>query len=92
LAFGDVYGSKTARIKGHGAGESRLVKAILMWIPHSACPLKVHELCHVLAIEIGPPGLNTYNVPSIEALLTYCQGLVSVDKETSKVLLIHFTL
>ena len=66
--------------------------ATLMWISHAERPLKADELCHALAVEIGSPNLNTDNVPSIDALLAYCQGLVVVEKETSTVRLIHFTL
>jgi len=63
-----------------------------MWISHSERPLKVVELCHALAIEIGSPNLHADNVPSIGTLLACCQGLVAVDKEASTVRLIHITL
>ena len=38
------------------------------------------------------PSLNSDNLPSIGTLLVCCQGLVAVDKEASKVRLVHFTL
>jgi len=66
--------------------------AALMWISHAERPLKADELCHALAVEIGSPDLNTDNLPSIGTLLACCQGLVVVEKETSTVRLIHFTL
>ena len=64
----------------------------LMWISYSERPLKVAELCHALAVEIGSPNLNADGVPSIGTLLSCCQGLIGVDKEASTVRLIHFTL
>jgi len=63
----------------------------LMWITHSERPLRVAELCHALAVEIGSPNLNGDDVPSIGTLLSCCQGLVAVDKEASTVRLIHYT-
>jgi len=66
--------------------------ATLMWISHSEQPLKIVELCHALAVEIGSPNLIADDVPSIGALLSCCQGLVAIDKVASTVRLIHFTL
>jgi len=66
--------------------------AALMWISHSERPLKIVELCHALAVEIGAPNLNANNVPSVGTVLACCQGLVAVDKGASTVRLIHFTI
>ena len=66
--------------------------AAVMWISHVERPLYADELCHALAVEIGSPNLNTDNVPTIGTVLACCQGLVVVEKESSTVRLIHFTL
>ena len=87
-----AYGVTLGRIKGQGREGSRLGIATLMWISHSERPLKVDELCHALAVEIGSADLHDDNVPSITTLLACCKGLVAVDKEASAVRLIHFTL
>jgi len=92
LGLGDAYSATLNRIKGQGREKARLDIAALMWISHSERPLKVDELCHALAVEIGSPNLNTDNVPSISTLLACCQGLVVVEKEASTIWLIHFTL
>jgi len=92
LGLGDAYGATLGRIKRQGGEKARLGMATLMWISHAERPLKADELCHALAVEIGSPSLNADNVPSIGALLAYCQGLVVVEKEASTVRLIHFTL
>ena len=92
LGLGDVYGATLGRIKGQGGEKSRLGMAALMWISHAERPLEPDELCHALGVEIGSPNFNTDNVPSIRTLLACCQGLVAVDKKTSAVRLIHFTL
>ena len=92
LGLGDAYGATLGRIKGQGGERARLGIAALMWLSHSERPLKVDELCHALAVEIGLPNLNTDNVPSLGTLIACCQGLVVADKEASTVRLIHFTL
>ena len=63
-----------------------------MWISHAERPLSADEICHALAVEIGSTDINTNNIPSIRTVLGCCQGLVAVDKGSSTVRLIHFTL
>ena len=92
LGLGDAYSATLDRIKGQGGEKARLGMAALMWISHSERPLKADELCHALSVEIGSPHLNSDNVPSTGTLLACCQGLITVDKETSTVRLIHYTL
>ena len=92
LGLGDAYGSTLDRIKRQGGEKARLGMAAVMWISHSERPLKADELSHALSVEIGSPNLNTDNIPSIGTVLACCQGLVIVEKETSTVRLIHFTL
>jgi len=92
LGLGDAYSATLDRIKGQGGEKARLGMVALMLISHSERPLKLDELCHALAVEIGLPSLNSDNVPSIGTLLSCCQGLVVVDKKASTARLIHFTL
>jgi len=91
LGLESAYEKSFGRMKGQGGGKTRLGTVALMWITHSERPLKVVELCHALAVEIGSPNFNGDDAPSIETLLSCCQGLVVVDKESSTVRLIHFT-
>jgi len=66
--------------------------AALMWISHSELPLSADEICHALAVEIGSTDIDIENVPSIRTVLDYCRGLATIDKESSAIRLIHFTL
>jgi len=92
LGLRSVYEETLSRIRAQGGAKSRLGMAALMWVSHSERPLKVVELCHALAVEIGSPNLDADDVPSIGTLLACCQRLVAVDGEASTVRLIHFTL
>ena len=92
LGLGDAYGATLERIKTQEGEKAKLAMTTLMWICYSERPLRVDELCHALAVEIGSAHFNNDNVPAIDTLLVCCQGLVMVDKEASTVRLIHHTL
>ena len=55
-------------------------------------PLHVSELCHALGVEEGSFDLNIRNIPAIETLLACSLGLVAVEKSSSTVRLVHYTL
>jgi len=92
LGLKDAYGATLRRIKSQGGEKARLGIAALMWTCYSERPLQEDELCHALAVEIGSPEFHAENVPSIQTLLSSCQGLIVMDKEASQVRLIHSTL
>ena len=92
LGLGGAYDKTIGRIKEQEGDRSRLGMAALMWISHSERPLSVNEICHALAVEIGSTEINTNNIPSIRTVLGCCQGLAAVDKGSSTIRLIHFTL
>ena len=92
VGLGDAYGATLERIKAQGKERTRLAMAALTWICHAERPLQVDELCHALAVEIGAADFDSENAPSIGAVLSCCQGLITIDKEASTVRLIHFTV
>jgi len=90
--LGDAYGATLERIKAQGGEKTKLAMATLMWICHAERPLQVDELLHALAVEIGATDFDSENAPSIGAVMSCCQGLITVDKEASTVRVIHFTV
>ena len=92
LGLGGAYGAMLRRIEAQGGERARLGMAVLMWISHSRRPLLVDELCHAIAIRIGSDHLDNDEILPISTWLSYCQGLVMVDKGASTVRLIHFSL
>jgi len=92
LGLGDAYDETIGRIMAQKGNRAALGIATLMWISHSERPLEVNEICHALAVEIGSSDLNANNVPSIQTVLACCQGLIAIDKSSSTIRLIHFTL
>jgi len=92
LGLGDAYEATLERVRAQEGEKAKLAMTALMWICHSERPLRVDELCHALAVEIGATSFNNDNVPATETLLACCQGLVTVDKEASTARLVHHTL
>ena len=86
------YDRMLNRLKAQGKIKEEIGMTALMWVLHSERPLRVDELCHALAVEIGSADLDPENAPSIGTLLNCCQGLLVVDEEASTVRLIHPTL
>ena len=54
--------------------------------------MHVDELCHALGVEEGSSDLNIRNIPAIETLLACSLGLATVEKSSSTVRLVHYTL
>jgi len=90
--MGDAYGATLERIKAQEVEKAKLAMTTLMSICYSERPLRVDELCHTLAEEIGTTHFNNDNVPPTETLHACRKGLAALDKEGSTARLIHHTL
>ena len=89
--LGDAYMATLSRVKSQSRSRSKLGMEALMWVSHSERPLHVNELCHALGVE-GSADLNVRNIPIIETLLAFSRGLITVEKSSSTVRPIHYTL
>ena len=89
--LGDAYAATLSRIEALEGGRSNLGMEVLMWVSHAQRPLHVDELCHALGVE-GSEDLDTRNIPTIETLLAFTLGLITVEKSSSTVRLVHYTL
>jgi len=87
-----VYDQTLRRIKEQKRDRSRLGMEVLMWVSYAERPLRIDELSHALAVEMGETELDPENVPPLDTVLGSCLGLAVVDKKTSTVRLIHYTL
>ena len=90
--LGGAYEATLGRIQAQGGQRAKLGMAVLMWISHSGRPLQVEAIRHAIAIQTGSDCLNNDDIPSISTLLGCCQGLAIIEKGTSTVRLIHFTI
>jgi len=62
-----------------------------MWVSYAERSLHVDELCHDLGVE-GSIDFDIGNIPAIETLLACSLGLVTVERSSSAVRLVHYTL
>jgi len=88
----NVYDQTLRRIKEQDGDRSRLGMEVLMWVSHAERPLRIDELRHALAVELGATDFDLENIPPQDTVLGSCLGLTVVDEETSTVRLIHYTL
>ena len=91
-SLGDAYSVALSRIMAQRGSRSKLAMDVLMWGSYAERPLHVNELCHALGVENGSTDLDIRNIPTIETLLAYTLGLITVEKSSSTVRLVHYTL
>ena len=87
-----VYDQTLQRIRKQKDDRLRLGVEVLMWVSHAERPLQIDELCYALVVETGTTDLDPENIRPQDTVLGSCLGLAVVDKETSTVRLIHYTL
>lgn len=80
------------RIQRQPEGRKRLGMNTLMWVSHVKRPLHVEELSDALAVKMGEASLNPKYRPSQKLMVDCCLGLVTVDKESSIVRLVHYSV
>jgi len=79
LGLDGIYDATLDRIMGQSGDKSALAIAALMWISCSERPMRIGELCDVLAVEASQTDMECDNIPSEKTLLTSHLGLVTVD-------------
>jgi hypothetical protein len=65
---------------------------MLAWILCAHRPLSTLELLHALAIEPGDTEIDEDNILETEQLITMYAGLVTIDKQSDNIRLIHYTM
>lgn len=83
-----AYNDTINRIGNQQQGFRDLAKRVLLWI---VWPLTTGELRHALAVEPDASSLDMRNLFTLEDMLSSCLGLVTVDKESNIIRLVHYT-
>jgi ankyrin repeat protein len=79
------------RIEGQLADEEELAKQVLSWITCAKRPLTTSELKYALAVELEESQLDKENLCRVEDMISVCAGLITVDKESNIIRLVHYT-
>ena len=90
--LGDVYADTLRRMKAQDSQKREFGMKALMWVAHSERPLRASELRQALGVEIGSIDLDPESGPAIQTLLGWSLGLITLEKSTATVRLVHFTL
>lgn len=90
-AYDSAYEEAMKRIEGHDTDSEELAKQVLSWITCSKRPLSTSELQHALAVEVSEVKLDNNNLLKIEDIVSVCAGLVTIDKESNIIRLVHYT-
>src|SRR5947207_1631083 len=86
-----MYEEAMKRINSQMEGSRVLANKVLYWITHAKRALASVELQHALAVRDGALWLNEKFIPEVEDMVSDCAGLVTVDKESGIIRLVHYT-
>lgn len=90
-AYDTAYDGALRRISDQSESDYELAQQVLTWLVYAMRPISEIDLETALAVELGERYLDPDNiVPAVE-LLSLCAGLVTWDKESKTVRLVHFT-
>ena len=93
----NTYKKTLARIQAQKP-KSRAERAmsVLLWtflqFPTHGELMSIEELQYALAVKVSDKGFDKDKISSLKVILGNCLGSVTVDKETSTVRLVHYTL
>lgn len=87
----ETYDQAMARIQAQQEGDRILAKNILTWVIHAKRALLSEEILEALAVEPGASILDPEMRPELEDLDSLCAGLITVDKDSEVVRLVHYT-
>ncbi|KIM94744.1 hypothetical protein OIDMADRAFT_135812, partial [Oidiodendron maius Zn] len=90
-AYSHAYKDAMERIRAQDIDSRELAEHVLSWIVHAKRQLSITELQHALAVEVGEPELDEENLPQIDDMVSVCAGLVTVDRESKIIRLVHYT-
>jgi hypothetical protein len=91
IELDDTYEEAMQRIEAQNEDDRKLAKRVLSWIVFAKVPLSVTELQHALAIKSGATKLDKGDIVDEEILLSICAGLISIERESGLVHLVHYT-
>jgi Ankyrin repeats (3 copies) len=87
----ETYKQAMRRIEGQDEGYRELARQVLSWITYAKKPLTTAELRHALAVKDSEGKLDEDFIPNVEILDSVCAGLVTIEKNSDIIQLVHYT-
>lgn len=79
------------RIGSQNEDDAQLGKKVISWISHAKRPLTVAEMQHAVKIESNTTKIEKFDLISQDILVSVCAGIVTVDKESNIIRLVHYS-
>jgi ankyrin repeat protein len=86
-----AYAKAMRKIGEQNTEPRKLAMQVLSWITHAKRPLSTLEIRHAIATRENSKELSQGDLPHISDIISVCGGLVTVDKESDIVRLVHYT-
>ncbi|KAH7122392.1 hypothetical protein B0J11DRAFT_581097 [Dendryphion nanum] len=86
-----AYQDAMERINSQKTGLKTLALQVLAWITCAKRPVSQFEVQHALAVEPDDTELDEDNLPDIKDMVDVCAGLVTIDRESNTIRLVHYT-
>ncbi|KAI9812564.1 MAG: hypothetical protein M1827_004553 [Pycnora praestabilis] len=87
----DVYNEAMQRVYRQEEDDVLLAKQVLSWITYAFRPLSIIELQYAIAVRPGDSEFDEEALPDEDLLLSVCAGLVTADRESGLIRLVHYT-
>ncbi|KAF3318822.1 hypothetical protein TWF173_005234 [Orbilia oligospora] len=93
MAYNLAYKGAMERIENQHPDFKSLADQVLSWVVCAERPLIKEELQHALAVklEVDQLEIDKNNFTEVSDMISVCAGLVTIDKESNVVRLIHYT-
>lgn len=90
----ETYEEAFHRIRSQDDDDVTLATRVLSWISFADRPLKLTEMQHAIAamdLDFEEEYLDQEGLPEVDILLAVCAGIVTVEKESTVIRLVHYT-
>jgi Ankyrin repeats (3 copies) len=79
------------RIQSQNHKQVRRAEQVLSWISYAVRPLAIKEIQCALAVELDDTEMDEEALPNEDILVSVCAGLVTIDRESNVIRLVHYT-
>jgi ankyrin repeat protein len=86
-----AYEDAIKRLESQLPDDAALATRIISWIVFAERAFTITELRHALAVEMGESSFDPDNILDTEDIVSVCAGLVTVDKKSNIIRLVHYT-
>lgn len=90
-AYDEAYDETMGRIDGQASNLRDLGRKVIAWVVHAIRPMTTVELNHALAVNVQDASFDRDNLRDVEILISVCAGLVTVDRTSHTIRLVHYT-